>query len=356
MAPGYKPLTGAGGLQGAPNLPAEIFKPPQFQSIEDYDRAQAVLLAQELANQQNEIALQERQRIADEQATIRESIKNQYAGQEEFDPRVGLETAQRIAMQNGDYVTALNIEKTIKERSGNQPLTPSQRTLLAPMFEGGIPEGVSPSDLQLYGALQRGNVYADQVHDPLLAENRRINAILAHQRATGSQVRPPSAAQTAKIGAGDAFLAQMDDVEQTYIPYISENRGERFLANAVNPNSAAYRLSKELDLAAKQAALALEDRVTDKDYEIIQDIIQVNDLDTMETVLDKMNRLKIFVQRRNEADLNSMEGGGFNTKGLRNRPSLMIPKAGGGGSTPYAPPGSTVLGVDPTTGLAIVRK
>lgn len=359
MAPGYKPLTGAGGLQGAPNLPAEIFKPPQFQSIEDYDRAQAVLLAQELANQQNEIALQERQRIANEQATIRESIKNQYAGQEEFDPRIGLETAQRIAMQNGDYVTALNIEKTIKERSGTQPLTPSEREFFAPLVGGQLPENATLQQLQVWGALDRGNAWQDLNNDPNRVAKRGWDRILAEQRATGTQVRPLTSGQEDELTGLSEIGDLTNNILDRYLPSISENRGERWLAAKVNPNSAIARMDNELtQLVFALAAARNGKRISDADFEYMAPLVKPNDLDTVATVEDKIRRVVEFAELRQINLLGVLGKSGRNVSkfGPPEQEGIMIPRANKGSGSPYVPPGSTMLGVDPGTGLAIIRK
>ena len=332
MAPTYKPLTSAGGLTGAPGLPPEVFGAPQVRTIDDILREQEALRAQELANQSNEVMVAERQRIANEGEARRQAIRDQFGDQptESFNPDEALSVIQRLSIQQGDLDTALAIERTQKERKGSAAYSPEERAILSKEFGYDLPEGISPSFANTLINLKGKNLYEQQINDPLLLKNREWNSILKEQQATGTQIRPPTSAQVAKFGAGDAFIQQMEDMEARYLPYISENRGERLLAAAVNPNSAAARLLGELNLAAKQAALSLEDRVTDQDYKTIQEIALPNDLDTMETARDRMARLKQFIRRRNDADLNAMQSGGFNTEGLRNRNQILIPRVGQG--------------------------
>jgi len=381
--PSYKPLTSAGGITGAPGLPAEIFAPPADVSFDAVLQMQAQQRAQELANQNadiqrqaNELALAEKQRVVEENRQLREAIANSVTPQDpyadgsqvppvlgaedqmtdkvgEFDPTNALKTAQRIALQQGDLDTALNVQKGLNtfSNSANRVLTPEEiASLQAQGLE--VIDGETLAGARLKMALKNSNVSvarsdAVQKRFEENAPIRDLNETLLKQKTTGTQIRPATEAQVNKIGSSDAFIAQMDDLESRYIPNLSEDRGSRFIQKAANPNSPEARLQGELKLAAKQAALSLEDRVTDADYKMLEDITTIGDLDTNATVIDKMHRLKEFIKRRNASDLNAMEAGGFNSEGLKARKPFMIPKAGSGGgvtggSVPRNPDGSVL--------------
>lgn len=353
--PAYKPL--AVNVQGS--LPG-VFDTAAI-DFGDAQKAAEALRAQELANQINTINAQKAQQNFDRENELTNSLKSQFGPQEDgstpdFDPNAAYETAKRIAIQHGDVDTALNITKAQRSLSGDRELTDVEATQL------GVPLGTT---LSVARAMQRSKdlqLETTKFNDPLRIQNRELDATLKEQKSTGTQVRAPTEAMVNKIGASDAFDTYIQNIEDTYMPYISENRGERFLASSVNPNSAAARLNNELKLAAKQAALSMEPRVTDQDYQIIADIATPNDLDTNETIIDRMHRLRQYVKTRISSDLNAADAGGYNVEGLRNRSvaggadsPIMIPRANQG-SQPYVPPGSQMLGVDPGTGLAIIRK
>ena len=341
MPPTYKPLTTAGGLTGAPGIPAEVFAPPPNRSFDQVLAEQALLRAQAAQ------AAEQERKIADQDA-LRTTLQQKFGPQQDgttpqFDPDSALQIAQTYAIQSGDLNTALAIEKTQRERKESSlPLTESQMQLFGPALPGPIPPGTTTKDLALLGALQRTKGYVDQVNDPKLARNRDLNAILMEQRATGTQVRAPTAAQVDEAGAANAFNRYMDNINQIYAPYLSENRAIRFLEAAANPNSAEARMFQELNLAAKQAALSLEARVTDRDFEVIQDIITPNKLDTNETILDRMYRLKQFVAIRREEKLNAMQAGGFNTRGLTDIVNTYKPTNPGSSALPRNPDGSAL--------------
>lgn len=366
--PAYKPL--AVNVQGS--LPG-VFDTAAV-DFGDAQKAAEALQAQELANQINEINAQKAQQAFDAENQLRESLKQQFGTQEDgttptFDPNAALETAMRLAGQQGDLDTMLNVTKAQRTLSGDRELTDVEAAQL------NVPLGTT---LSVARAMQRSRdlqLETDKFKDPLRVQNRELDATLKEQRSTGTQIRAPTEAMVNKIGASDAFDTYIQNIEDTYMPYVSENRGERFLARAVNPNSAEARLNNELQLAAKQAALSMEPRVTDQDYQIIANIATPNDLDTNETIIDRMHRLRQFVKTRIESDLNAADAGGYNVEGLKNRATfanpgvddpitagansanpaaIMIPKAGGSG--PYVPPGSKMIGVDPGTGLAIIRR
>lgn len=360
MAPTYKPLPIPSGL----SAPPPVFTGTENLSFMDADAQWAQQRARELANQNNEVAVAEATRQAQEEKVYRDGLIQQFGTPDangvipEFNPDDALQVAQRLALGQGDIDRALAIERATREHKANSaldvPLDPA--TLAAyRQYMPGLPDGATERMVQGINKVRGTSVYSDQVHDPRLARNRELNATLQEQRATGTQVRPLTPGQVAKLGAGNAFIKQMEDMEARYVPYISENRGARFLAIAANPNSAAARLQGELELAAKQAALSLEDRVTDQDFQTIREITKIQNLDTIETVLDRMARLKQFIQRRNDSDLELMQKHGFNTEERPLPGSFQIPKAQQPAGAPERP-GMTYQGTDEATGLPIYKK
>ena len=323
MPPSYKPIQ----VQAPQGLTADAFATPSL-SWEDASKTQALLRAQQISNEANQLQLEERQRQEEDKQRIRDALQTnfggEWAGLNPVNPDEAYQLAQKVAIESGDWQTAMTIEKAGKGGA----LSPGQRQLFQSSLGIEIPADATAQDLNTLAALQKAQTYAQQVSDPKIAKLRDLNAILAEQRATGNQIRPATAAQSGKVAAANSFIGQMDNLEQTYLPYVAENRAERFLTKAANPNSAEFRMQAELDLAAKSAALALEDRVTDKDFETIQKITLINDLDTPATVLDKMRRLKEYIYRRANEDVSAATANGFNVSGLRNPQSLQIPRAG----------------------------
>lgn len=310
MAPQYRPVSVS--LNG---LPPEVFGAPKDFTFMDAMKEEEALQASQQTNQSNQMVLQQKQGMID-------ALREKYATQDPttLDQGDVLNTAKGISMKNGDLGSMLDIIRA--ERSyatTDRQLTEEEALQLG--VEPGTPLSVARAILRSRDLEQE----QERFDDPTRVLNRQLDATLKDQRATGTQIRPPTPQQVQKIGAGDAFIAQMEDMEATYIPYISQNRGTRFLEAAVNTNSPESRLYGELNLAAKQAALSLEDRVTDQDYKTIQDIATVQALDTNETVIDRMQRLKDFIKRRNAADLNAMSAGGFNASGLQNRGQFQLP-------------------------------
>lgn len=346
MPPVYKPLTSAGGLTGAPGVPAEIFN-EQALSLEDYERQNAQLRAQELANQSNEITVSQRQRAADQEAQLREALQSQYGGQDQssFDPDAALQTAQRIALQSGDLDTALNIERITKERQqGTAPLTPQQRQLFEQQTGEALPEGITVRDLTTLAGLQKANTYAQQVGIYANDPNRELRAQRLAKELTGEQLRPLNADQVNTLNELESFSGFVDNVKQRYLPYISENRAERFLAASVNPNSAAARLKSELDLVATQLAAAYNGkRLSDLDFQTMSKLVQVSDLDTMETVVDRLDRLKEFTDFRKGNFVETLGKGNFNVSNFR------IPRVSAGGAGTAETP-SAVAPVIPGAG------
>lgn len=191
--PGYKPLTSAGGITGAPGLPAEIFAPPADVSFDQTLAIQAQLRAQELNNQRaemqrqsEEIALAERQRAVDEQAQIRDAISRTFTpiGQggsetgamvpdtlgggtidDKFDPTQTFDAVKRILGQQGNLDGMLAVERATKERASGQPLSSSTLDLFGNELGYRPPEGTTLQDISTLATLKGKNLYGQSLED-----------------------------------------------------------------------------------------------------------------------------------------------------------------------------------------------
>jgi hypothetical protein len=308
MAPTYKPLS---------------FTMPQFEQPVDfftaeqaYAKQRATEIAQEAAQADAEIKV--RKAEADEK--LRGALTEQFGASGEYDPDTAFNIAKKFAAESGDLESMINIEKAQRERSATRaPLTAQQRSFYEPILERPIPEGTTMQDLTTAGALQRANAYGAQTDFNINSVNTDLRRRKLEQEVNGTRTRAPNTQETGMVGASDAATNLLDNISARYLPEIPENRGIRYAEAKANPNSAISRYVKDLSLAAKQVALSMEVRVTDQDYQIIADAAIPNDLDTMDTLIDKNQRLKDLVENRTRTNFNAMEGGGVNVTGLRNR-------------------------------------
>jgi len=361
MPPSYKPL--AAGVQG---IPEEIFNNPGI-TFEDAQKQQALARAQELANQRSEqqvrseeMQIAEAQRQLEQQARQRDAIIGKFgAGGGEFNPDEGLRTAQRVALEGGDISTALDIEKALRARkigggfggsgsAANMPLPEAMRIAASEQLGIELPPGTTQKDIATLTGIMRTRTYADQVGTYVNDPNRELNAQTKAARLAGEQVTKPSEKLALSVGASTAFGNEVDRTLERYVPYVSENRGVRFLAAMANPNSAAARYMGAVNLLAKQAALALEDRVTNEDYAIIKELSTPTELDTLETMMDKARELKGFIKRRTEQNLLAAESVNINVTKLKQMAGMSSPTptpltpgaAPGGGGVPLNPDGT----------------
>lgn len=167
MPPAYKPLTSAGGITGAPGLPPEIFGAPTPITFQGAEQINALQLAQELQNQNNQIAVQQRQQQQDYQNQVRDSLQHQFAGQDpgNIDPGEAMKTAYRIAAHAGDLDTMLNIEKATKERANSQAYGPQERQILSQMIGQEVPENTTPQFANTLASLYGKNLYGQQLQN-----------------------------------------------------------------------------------------------------------------------------------------------------------------------------------------------
>lgn len=329
MPPSYKPL--AAGIQG---IPEEIFNNPGI-TFEDAQKQQALARAQELSNQmqeqnvrKNEATIGEQQRQLAQEAQQRDAIIAQFGGgnvdMNSYDPGAALSTLKRVAAQSGDVDTMLSIEKIERERrtarAEQQPVSAEMLQYLNSMNSDNpspIPAGATLRDITAAAGLRRTSSYADMMNDPVRAENRRLNGILMEQRTTGSQIRPMTAPQVDQVNNLDEFSAKADEIVNTYMPYMTENRGVRFLQQAANPNSAEAGLYRELGLLAAILAKAHNSgALTDQDYLRALPLLKPEALDTNENIMFKVQRAMETNAVAKAVKLAGFEKGNFNIGGF----------------------------------------
>lgn len=306
MPPTYNPLQAAipsSGIIGLDfNTPAIDFTQAQQQ--------QAQLLAQQLGNQQNEIRTDILKRQNEQANQLQDALKQQYGSMsptDTFDPDAALKTAQRIALTQGDLDTALSIEKTKNQftNSGNQLLSPEQ---LRNFRDAGIdlPDTATIAEARVAVALKNAGTNAGSL-----------------DIRSGKGYRALPASETNTLNEIDSLGVFVDNIKQRYMPYISENRGERFLDAAVNPNSAAARMANELDLIATQMAAAYNGkRLSDLDFKTMSKLVQIQPLDTLETVSDKLDRLKEFMAIRKQNLVGSLDKAKYNVSKFQDNPDI----------------------------------
>lgn len=175
MPPGYRPL----------QIPAAMQAPPpgvfdqQAITFSDAEKAQAILRAQELANQSNQISVQTKQQTFDDDQKLREALVAKYGtGTESFNPDDALQVAQGLAAQTGNLDSMLAIERAQKERRGdsNVPLTATQRQLVQSQTGLEVPEGVTAKDLMTVAGLQKANTYAKSVNETVDKRSDQIQS------------------------------------------------------------------------------------------------------------------------------------------------------------------------------------
>lgn len=236
-------------------LPKALTQYEPAPQLQDIMHQQALQRAQQLQTQQAEIATQQKQQAFDQENTMREALQAEFSTQEDPDLAKGLETAKRIAFQNGDLDTALNIEKATRARSesaGNRILTDVEATQL------GVPIGTS---LSVANALLRArdleNVQA-RFTDPTRAGIRDWDLKLKEQKATGTEFEKISDTELGKIQNSEGALRSIDEVN-SLLQSVTPGAFSALAAGKVtdlykDPGSAAYRMYATLDLLKKQVA------------------------------------------------------------------------------------------------------
>lgn len=338
MPPSYKPLSAS-----TEAAPTGVFAAPPNPSFMDFEQAEALRRAQELTNQMNELKAQQMQQQFEASKQFGQAVQQQFGAQPdgstpEFDPNAVLNLAQKYSAQGGDMGSFLDAAKirNMSQNSSNRELAPEELDALSAQGIELAP-GSTIANARIAISLknsgisaQRANIYAN---DP----NREINALLKQQKLEGKEIRPLNAEQLNTINEIDSLSSFVDNVKERYIPYISENRGERFLEASLNPNSAAARLKSELDLVATQLAAAYNGkRLSDLDFKTMSKLVQPSDLDTMETVIDRLNRLKEMTELRRTGLLNTLETGQFNVSNFK------IPRAGSAANAEISPDATTL--------------
>lgn len=162
MPPSYRPLP----VEPPTGLTLDAFR-RQGSTIADYEKDLAIRRATELANQQNEIRTAEAQRVADEEKVYREALAQHYGNSNigDIDPTVGLQLAQKLALQGGNIDRALAIERATKSRAGSIPLSPEQLRFASDLMGRELPPGSTQDDVDRYNALSRTNIYNSSVQE-----------------------------------------------------------------------------------------------------------------------------------------------------------------------------------------------
>ena len=318
--PVYKPLTSAGGLQGAPNLSPHIFGHVEVPTLSEVEQKQAALLAAELSNQNNQLTVDANQRKAAQEARIREALIAQY-GQEgggTFDPQQALDTVARLSLEGGDVGGFLAAEKARDDRSQtNQPLSPEMREYYSGLFGKPIPEGSTMRDVKTSSDIVRGNAYQNQVGGYLAGVP--TNIAWKQGQIDGTNKRGTTDAQEEKLISYASMASMTDNILERYEPHISENRGERFVSLAVNPNSAAARMQGELVILKREIAKAYNTgALSNADVEDFEPLTTIGNLDTMATVKDKLLRVRELMQIRKGIALSVMQGANRNVSAFTN--------------------------------------
>jgi hypothetical protein len=282
--------------------------------------------SQQLNQQSVQMSLAEKQRQAAQEKAQADALAIELGKMDTnapIDMNKVWEVVQRNAVKHNDIKTATDIERATRESAygSNQLLDPGVALNL------GLPPETTVAEARLAIKERERLDRNDRFGDEDVVRNRQLTVKLKAQQAAGEQIRPATPAQAAKVGAANAFMRVVDETNAKYIPYLSDNRAARWFDQVVNPNSAEARYANKLVLIAKTAALALEDRVTDKDSQIIENLTTPDARDTLATVIDKVQELRRYIELRLAEDLDAMKRGGFNTRGLENKYPAKDPNA-----------------------------
>jgi hypothetical protein len=302
MAPTYKPLS---------------FAMPQFEQPVDFftaEQAYAKQRATEIAQEAAQADAEMKTRKAEADQKLRGALVEQFGASGDYDPDTAFNIAKRVAAESGDLESMINIEKAQRERSTTRaPLDAQQRSFYEPILGRPIPEGTTMQDLTTGAALSKARTYADATDIYASDPNRQLRADKLAKELTGEQVQKLGADDAIQLGTLEEFGKKVDNVRETYMPYMAANRGERFLAAAANPNSAAARMKNELDLVATELAAAYNGkRLSDLDFKTMSKLVQYTDLDTTDTINDKFDRLKEFTGMKHDTMLESLNKARFN--------------------------------------------
>ncbi|MBL0320545.1 MAG: hypothetical protein IPP74_14815 [Alphaproteobacteria bacterium] len=233
-----------------------------------------------------------------------------------------LDLGEGLALKYGMLDEAARLQNSKRTAGGDRLLTDTE------LAQFGLPEGSTVQTLK-----------ADQAAKRLALGNK--NSAIADRRTVTSETNTKIRQGTAPKGLTDSEVQSynaLDDlssltknVKETYMPYISENRAERFLAAATNPNSAAARMQAELTLLTTQMAAAWNGkRLSDLDYKTMAPLTQINDLDTLETVSNKLDRLEQIASIRRDNLTSNLEKSGRNVDNFKvkkaNRAPFDVPR------------------------------
>lgn len=248
MAPVYKPLATAGGIQGAPGLPAEIFAAPADFDWDAAQKEKAAMLAQEILNQKNQLALDQQQEEADRQAQIRRDIQSQFSGDSDADLENALGLIQESALKSGDFETAINAEKARKTRkSETAPADPLLVQHYERLLGVTLPPGITESQLNKL-------IYAESVAGSGADARTRVT----NMRAEGTLPVTVSNVELGKLENADSARQSIAEVN-SLLPQLDPGALSALKAGKVtdyykDPGSPAYRMYARLELLKKQVA------------------------------------------------------------------------------------------------------
>lgn len=367
MAPIYKPLTSAGGITGAPGLPAEVFAPPGRMTFDDAQKAEAILRAQQLANQSNEIKVGSQQAIHD--ALTQQYGPDAQQSQQEFNPQEALQTAQRLALQSGDIDTAINIERSRSsfQNSSNRQLSPEEvQSLQAQGLD--VIEGETLAGARLKMALKNSMnsmARADAVQGRFdeLAPIRQLDGTLKYQKATGTEFQKVSDTALSQLENADGALQSIGAVggllSQLDPGALSALRAGQITDIYKDPGSPAYRMYARLELLKKQVARMNDSgALTELDVSMFQPLTVGSPIyDDANSVAQRMNDLAGYIAAKQQSVIKRNEQGyrnmdrfkdpNYNTSGQSG--SFMIPNVNAQGDQA---PGSQVPGAGASPPLA----
>lgn len=163
----YKPLAIPTGLQGPPE---GTFNTPQI-TFDQYDKLAAMQKAQELANSQNQLKLNEAQNAISDQDKLKAILQQQFAGlnvnDPNFDPNAGLKVATGLALQQGDMKSAMDLQKTQNsfQNSSNRVLDQAELDNINAMGGTNFGPGTTVNDVRLHIAMKNSGTQAKKVEN-----------------------------------------------------------------------------------------------------------------------------------------------------------------------------------------------
>ena len=176
MPPSYTPLP----ITQA-DKPSSLFS-TVHPDYTDYAKTQAALLAQRLANENNQITLQNNQVAQEQQNAVREAMKSVYANKDpndmaQMDPEAGLRAAQSEYLKQGDPLSATTIQRAVRESDTYKPYGDAELESLSRSLGIPLPKGSTPAFVNQMIQGGRAVAYSDQVQFGQDRYNRGIESL-----------------------------------------------------------------------------------------------------------------------------------------------------------------------------------